>query len=93
MFKNDSTMSTNNEHSQKLLGRYIKGSDNIIGKISDIEPKYNSCEVCINFSDGIRVLDTRYTINHWLENSFNRDQLSADDLKQFRKRVIINNKN
>jgi len=92
MFKNDSVLSSNDEHAQKLVGRYIKGSDDIIGEISTVDLKYNnSCEICINFSDGVRVLDTRFTINYWLENSFARDQLTELDLKQFRKRVIISN--
>lgn len=92
MFKNDLTLSSNNEHAQNLIGRYIKGSDDVIGEISTVDLKYNSCEICINFSDGVRVLDTRHTIDYWLEKSLARVQLNENELKQFRKRTIINNK-
>jgi hypothetical protein len=92
MFKDDLTLSLNDEYAQKLIGRYIKGSDDVIGEISTVDLKYNSCEICINFSDGVRVLDTRHTIDYWLEKSLARDQLNETDLKQFRKRIIINNK-
>jgi len=88
MFKDDLTTILNHKYAQKLVGRYVKGCDDIIGEISTVDLKYNSCEVCINFTDGVRMLETRFTIDYWLENSFTRDQL----IKQFKKHTIINNK-
>jgi hypothetical protein len=92
MFKNEATISSDRENAQKLIGKYIKGPDDTIGKIIGAEPKYNSCEISIDFSDGIRVLDNKFPLEYWIEKSFDQDQLIDIEKRQFRKRLIISNK-
>jgi len=75
MFKNDRFISEKYEAAKELIGRYIKSVDGAIGKISTVEPKYSTCEICVDFNDGIRVLDTRFTIEQWMEISLTQDQL------------------
>lgn len=56
---------------EELIGRYIIAPDNYIGQIVTAEEKINEiCEVCVNFEDGIRYLDTNFTKEMWMKNSF-----------------------
>ncbi len=60
----------NNEFSEKLVGRQVRDASGTLGKIVSVMSKRSKCEVSVNFKDGIKVLETRFTINDWIQNSF-----------------------
>lgn len=56
---------SNDELKYKIIGKYLKYPDGVIGRIISINQKSsNLFETYIRFGDGTRLLETRFSLEH-----------------------------